>query len=735
MKAIHKYIAAAGLLCSMALSSCDDDFARPPIVAPESPLAGMENTTIAQFKNMYWQDANNYAASIGKTVEGKDIIIKARVISSDATSCLYQYLYVQDETGAMTIAARQLNSSTKLATQYGYGQEVYINATGLYAGRYAGLFQIGSSTDGSSTTFIDNSVLLEHVSANGLGQPDKIDRYTVTIPEMTAALSSTEEIMKYQAHAVRIENVHFTSPGQAFIPVSGQDASITFADADGNTMIIRLNRYCTFGNTKVPGGTGTISGELGFFNNVWQMTINNIDDLEGFDFDNTDTPDTPDEPTGEPEGEGTAASPYNSLKAYEVTKALAADATTESEYYVKGKVSAIKELSTSFGNATYSITSEGTSQAFDIFRGYYFNGDKFTAEDQLKVGDEVVVCGKLVNFKGNTPQMAQGSRIISINGQGGSETPDTPGDITAEGDGSEANPYNTLGLRALNPTNTQEAVATGVWLKGYIVGFMPTGGTSTTLAGTTFGTAEAATTNIVVGPTPDCKDVNLCVGIQLPSGAVRNALNLSTNPGNLGKAVTLKGDVMKYCGGPGLKNTSAYTLDGQGGDTPDTPVEGQLFSSLSDKDAALSTGWTIENVTTGGLENVWSWKVYNNAGYLNGSGFANGAATATEAYAISPVIDLTGATGIAMSFEHAAKFQTTLRTLCGVVVREEGAKAWTALTIPTWPEAGAWTFAASGSISLEAYAGKKIQIAFKYASSADGADTWEIKNLVITGKK
>ena len=211
MKAIHKYIAAAGLLCSMALSSCDDDFARPPIVAPESPLAGMENTTIAQFKNMYWQDANNYAASIGKTVEGKDIIIKARVISSDATSCLYQYLYVQDETGAMTIAARQLNSSTKLATQYGYGQEVYINATGLYAGRYAGLFQIGSSTDGTSTTFIDNSVLLEHVSANGLGQPDKIDRYTVTIPEMTAALSSTEEIMKYQAHAVRIENVHSTS--------------------------------------------------------------------------------------------------------------------------------------------------------------------------------------------------------------------------------------------------------------------------------------------------------------------------------------------------------------------------------------------------------------------------------------------------------------------------------------------------------------------------------------------
>ena len=279
---------------------------------------------------------------------------------------------------------------------------------------------------------------------------------------------------------------------------------------------------------------------------------------------------TPDVPAGTPEGDGTAASPYNSVKALEVAKALASGATTDADVYVKGKVSSIKELSTSFGNATYSITSEGTNVAFDIFRGYYFNGDKFTSEDQLKVGDEVVVCGKLTNYMGNTPQMAQGGKIISINGQGSGDTPVTPGDVTAEGDGSESSPYNTVALRALNPTSTTVAVASGVWLKGYIVGSMPTGGSSTTLTGTSFGTADAATTNIVVGPTPDCKDVNLCVGIQLPTGDIRNALNLSANPGNLGRAVTLKGDVMKYCGGPGLKNTSAYTL-GEGGTTPDNP--------------------------------------------------------------------------------------------------------------------------------------------------------------------
>ena len=156
-----------------------------------------------------------------------------------------------------------------------------------------------------------------------------------------------------------------------------------------------------------------------------------------------------------------------------------------------------------------------------------------------------------------------------------------------------------------------------------------------------------------------------------------------------------------------------------------------MFESLLEGDAELAAGWTFDNVNLGSLESVWSWKVYNNAGYLNGSGFANGSAVATEAYAISPVIDLSTATSPVANFQHAAKFQTTLLSLCGLYARVEGTTAWTKLTIPTWPAAGAWTFVNSGNVDLSAYAGKKIQLAFKYGSSADGADTWEIKNLKV----
>lgn len=169
---------------------------------------------------------------------------------------------------------------------------------------------------------------------------------------------------------------------------------------------------------------------------------------------------------------------------------------------------------------------------------------------------------------------------------------------------------------------------------------------------------------------------------------------------------------------------------GEGGETPvdpvdPTPVTGALYEGLGEDDATCD--WTID-------ETVWSWKGYNNKYYLNASAFGKDEAIGNTYYAVSPVIDLSEAKSASMTFDHAAKFQTTLRNLCGAVVRLEGATEWTALTIPTWPEAGAWTFASSGDIDLSAYAGKKIQLGFKYASSDAGADTWEIKNLKISGE-
>ena len=107
--------------------------------------------------------------------------------------------------------------------------------------------------------------------------------------------------------------------------------------------------------------------------------------------------------------------------AYTVAKALeliGAGEGLDSKVYVKGIISSIKSVDTGeWGNATYNISDNGKEEnVLVIYRGYYLGpkDNKFTSADQIKVGDKVVVYGKLVNYKG-TKEMNSGNYIYSQN--------------------------------------------------------------------------------------------------------------------------------------------------------------------------------------------------------------------------------------------------------------------------------------------------------------------------------
>lgn len=130
-------------------------------------------------------------------------------------------------------------------------------------------------------------------------------------------------------------------------------------------------------------------------------------------------------------GEGTLESPYDVAKALEVANALNDGEYTESKVYVKGIVSSIKNTSgiAQYGNIDFYISDDGKDEIhFLVFQSLYLGGAKFTSEDQLKVGDEVVIYGKLTNYMGNTPETeGKGQTIIySLNGETG-EPVDKPG--------------------------------------------------------------------------------------------------------------------------------------------------------------------------------------------------------------------------------------------------------------------------------------------------------------------
>ena len=83
--------------------------------------------------------------------------------------------------------------------------------------------------------------------------------------------------------------------------------------------------------------------------------------------------------------------------------------------YVKGTVCRVQEISTSYGNATYFLSDDGSfgdGNWLEVYRGSWFNSEKFTTGDEFSVGDELVVKGVLVDYNG-TPEFTTGSEVVA----------------------------------------------------------------------------------------------------------------------------------------------------------------------------------------------------------------------------------------------------------------------------------------------------------------------------------
>ena len=130
----------------------------------------------------------------------------------------------------------------------------------------------------------------------------------------------------------------------------------------------------------------------------------------------------------QPAGTGTAADPFNVAG---VVKYIDDGGSAETEVYVKGKVVSVEQGSwnANYGSLKYYISEDGTpTNQFYVFNGYAGpNRTKFSGEDALKQGDEVVICGKVDVYNG-TKEFLANNYIVSLNGVGGATTPDTPAD-------------------------------------------------------------------------------------------------------------------------------------------------------------------------------------------------------------------------------------------------------------------------------------------------------------------
>lgn len=123
---------------------------------------------------------------------------------------------------------------------------------------------------------------------------------------------------------------------------------------------------------------------------------------------------------------GSLDAPFTASEAIAYVEALGAGNTSENDMYVKGKISSVKyTFSADYGTATFNISDDGTTTApqFTAYSVYYFNNVKWaTGNKQVAVGDDVVLCGKIMLYKDSktgatTPETASKKAwLYSLNG-------------------------------------------------------------------------------------------------------------------------------------------------------------------------------------------------------------------------------------------------------------------------------------------------------------------------------
>ena len=116
-------------------------------------------------------------------------------------------------------------------------------------------------------------------------------------------------------------------------------------------------------------------------------------------------------------GKGTLEDPFNVAGAYEYINNSGSD-----NVYVKGIVSSIAtdgEYAEKFGNATFFISDDGTADAdqFEAYRVLFIGNHKWKeGNTQIKVGDEVILYGKVTIYKGTYETAANNAYVYSLNG-------------------------------------------------------------------------------------------------------------------------------------------------------------------------------------------------------------------------------------------------------------------------------------------------------------------------------
>lgn len=710
------------LLAAFVMVGCADEFDRPPINEPKAEYADKVNTTIYDLKYKYWNDARNYIDTIGVNENGDDIIIKGRVVSSDESGNIYKSLVIQDSTAALALSINQSN----LYTSYRVGQEIVINATGMYIGKYNGLQQLGypewyAQGNAWEATFMSLELFQEHAQINGFPRVAEIDTLSVSLGSLP---SDPSGLCTWQSQLVRLDDVTFTE-ADGKVVFAGDDASAnrTLQDLNGNTIIVRNSNYADFRSERLPVGTGSVVGILSYYGTAWQLLLRDSKDCIGFTT----------------EIKGLKADPYT------MADVAALQGTGKTGWFsgyivgaVKPGVSAVAsnddiqwEAPAAMAN---TIVLGATADTKDIANCVVIElADGSALRNAVNLKDNEDVYGKNLLVKASAFTAVLGHQGVVTSGVAADFELEGAGGGSATGSGTKDAPYSVTAAKNAYVEGSTKAA----WVVGYIVGGVD--GMSIT-DNAVFSASTATASNVLISDNPNATSVSECIPVQLPAGAVRTALNLVDNPGNLGKKVKMNGSIEKYFGVAGFKSVTEYEIEGgasSGGN--DTPVSSDPVTSLNEGfNTSIPASWTKKVVsgTSSHGPQEWFHKSYNSNGYASMTGYCSDGSGVPpfDSWLITPALNVKDAANKVLSFitqVNGYGNSTSVFEVYAMTTNDPATATKTKLNpaIATAPASGYSEWVNSGDLDLSAY-GDVVYVGFRFYATADANyATWCVDDV------
>ena len=204
--------------------------------------------------------------------------IQGVVVGNDEGGNIYQALYLQDASGAISISISQAG----LYGPFAIGQAVLVELNGLYIGGYGQQPQIGTTYTNPKNGNVQTGRMSRYEWQKHYKLIEPIAGLTATPLEVTNLNGFTVE--KDACKLITLKGVELSAANGKKVFANSSDAATNQTAVNRNikgmsNVVLRTSTFADFANAVMPMGKQDITGIASYYNGTWQILMRTEKDI------------------------------------------------------------------------------------------------------------------------------------------------------------------------------------------------------------------------------------------------------------------------------------------------------------------------------------------------------------------------------------------------------------------------------------------------------------------------